>query len=436
VRGREHARVVPARVVVRAARRLRPLRAELGAAAVAALAWAVTLLVPPWSDDRFTDVPLYAEWSQAFLSGGLPYRDIAFEYPPLAAPALALAGVLGTGDATYELAFAVLCLGLLLAVMALAGRLAGRAGSAERTRAMLAVALVPLLTGALVRTHFDLLPVAFAVGALLALVRRRPMLGFALIGLGAAAKGFPLAMAPVALAWLWGGGERREAARGAFVLVAVLATAVAAAAALAPGGALDAARYQLERPVQVESVPATVLNALDALGGREPRTVASHRADGLAHPAADAVAAGIAAAGVGALVLLAAGASFARGDPRALVLAALAAMVVCAACARVLSPQFVLWTIPLLAVALAWRKIALAGAVTAAIALTFAWFPVLYEGVVGREPALLALVAARNAAMLAAVLLVLRVLAVGRPLGRASPAQGRYATAGVGVREP
>jgi hypothetical protein len=411
-------------------------RDALAALGLLTLGWALTLWVPPWSDDLVNDLFVYRSFAEPVLAGGLPYRDVFFEYPPLAAPAIGLAGAFGTGEATYELAFSVICLGLLLTVMALAGRLAGPAGSAERTRAMLAVALAPLLTGALMRTHFDLLPVAFAVGALLALVRRRPGLGFALIGLGGAAKGFPLAMAPVALAWLLGGGERREAARGAFALVAVLAATVVAAVALAPGGALDAARYQLDRPVQVESVPATVLNALDALGGREPRTVASHRADGLAHPAADAVAGAIAAAGVGALVLLAAGAGFARGDPRALVLGALAAMVACAAFARVLSPQFVLWAIPLLAVALAWRRIALGAAVTAAIALTFAWFPVLYEGVVGREPALLALVAARNAAMLAAVLLVLRVLAVGRPLGRASPAQGRYATAGVGVREP
>jgi hypothetical protein len=188
--------------------------------------------------------------------------------------------------------------------------------------------------------------------------------------------------------------------------------------------------------VQVESVPATALNALDALGGREPRTVASHRADGLAHPAADAVAAGIAAAGVGVLVLLAAGAGFARGDPRPLVLGALAAMVACAAFARVLSPQFVLWIIPLLAVALAWRKIALAAAVTAAIALTFAWFPILYEGVVGREPALLALVGARNAAMLAAAALVVQALAAGTAFGRVSRTPDGRAAAGWGVREP
>ena len=47
---------------------------------------------------------------------------------------------------------------------------------------MLAAAAMPLLCGALLRTHFDLFPVALVLGALLLLVRERPRAGFAVLG--------------------------------------------------------------------------------------------------------------------------------------------------------------------------------------------------------------------------------------------------------------
>src|SRR5436853_385828 len=80
-----------------------------------------------------------------------------------------------------------------------------------------------------------------------------------LFGAAAMTKGFPLVVAPVALAWLGG----RAALRGAVALVAVVAVLVGAAVALSPSGALDAVRYQTDRPVQVESLPALVVRAVD-----------------------------------------------------------------------------------------------------------------------------------------------------------------------------
>jgi uncharacterized membrane protein len=86
---------------------------------------------------------------------------------------------------------------------------------------------MPILLGALVRTRFDLAPVALTLVALLLLCAARPRAGMALLGLGAATKFFPLLIAPVALAWLVGRGRRREALEGAAVLIAVLAALAA-----------------------------------------------------------------------------------------------------------------------------------------------------------------------------------------------------------------
>jgi hypothetical protein len=76
----------------------------------------------------------------------------------------------------------------------------------------------------------------------------------------------------------------------------------------------------------------------------------------------------------------------------------------------VLSPQFVIWALPLGALAFAWRSHVLAAAIGVAAILTQIEFPAHYFDVVAREPLPLALVAFRNAALLAAVVLAVREL--------------------------
>ena len=133
---------------------------------------------------------------------------------------------------------------------------------------------MPLLCGALVRTHFDLAPVALLLGALLLLASGRPRSGMAVLGLAATTKGFPLVAAPVALAWLATRVDRRSLAQSTAALLVALALPAAAAAAMSPDGAWDAVSYHLERPVQVESLPASGILLL-----REPCPAASSAND-------------------------------------------------------------------------------------------------------------------------------------------------------------
>jgi hypothetical protein len=387
---------------------LSPRRTTLLALVLLAAGWALTLWVSPWSDERVNDLFVYRSYAEPVLAGALPYRDIFSEYPPLASPAIVPPGLVGTGAETFRLVFAGWTLLLAVVVALLCGALATRTGG-HRGRALLAVALMPLLCGALVRTHFDLAPVALTLAALLLLCTGRPRAGMAVLGLGAMTKFFPLLIAPVALAWLVGRGRRREAWQGAAALLAVLVVLAAAAIAASPQGALDAVRYHLDRPVQIESTPALALLALDQAGLGEAVNVASHRSDGLAHRA-DGLAIGVfAAAMIGAIVLLALFAAR-RPDPRGLVLASLAAVTAFAVLGKVLSPQFVIWIVPLGALAFAWRMRTLAAAVAAAAVLTQLEFPARYFDLVAREPLPLTLVSLRNAALLLVVVLAVRAL--------------------------
>ena len=109
-------------------------------------------------------------------------------------------------------------------------------------------------------------------------------------------------------------------------------------------------------------------------------------------------------------------------------LASLASVVAFAALGKVLSPQFMIWVVPLVALAFAWRMHALAATAAAAIALTLVEFPSRYFDLVAREPFPVAVVVVRDALLLAACALARAPadLAGGHQqlLDRRSPAVG------------
>ena len=384
------------------------------ACATLAVAWLVTLVLHPWSDESVGDLGVRRQFATLFLDGALPYRDVPFEYPPLAAPLMALPGLLGTGEDGYWAGFAAVNLVLAVAVLLLTGRLATATGGDPR-KAMLGVAAAPLLLGAIVRLHFDLAATALTAAALVAILSRRSALGFALIGLGTMTKAFPLVLAPIALSWLLAQGERRAALRGAAALAATLAVVAGGAVALSPAGALAAARYQTERPLQIESTPAIALLTIERLGGDPVRTVPGYGSTGVSHPLDDAVGAAFLAALGGALAgltLLAARRARDRregadafGSGRALVLASFAAVAAVAALGKVLSPQFLLWIVPLPALAWAWRMRALAATSAVAMALTLVEFPSRYVDLIAGETVAVGVTALRDLALIVTVAL-------------------------------
>jgi hypothetical protein len=400
------------------------------AAALALLGagFALTFLVAPWNAESVTDIPLYSVYAHAFLHGALPYRDVAFEYPPLAVPVIALPGLPGDGS-EYRAWFAVLAIASAAAMVLLCGVLA-RATGGGRTRALLGAAAAPLLCGAMIRTHFDLVPVVLTLAALALVVGDRPRAGLSVLGVAVAVKLYPLVMAPAVLAWLVGRGQREAARDGALALALVVVVAYGAASGLSAAGTADSLTYHVDRAVQVESTPAIVLRGLDDLGLGHVRPDTGHKSDGLDHPASGVVTALFGLAMVAVIAWLAVAARRAaegQSARRDLVLAALASTVAFACLGKVLSPQYLVWVAPLTALALAWRMHGLAAVCAAATALTLVEFPDHYREVVHRVPWVLGLVTVRDVLLLAAVGLALRELGVRSPRARApAPTRSRW----------
>jgi len=382
-------------------------RSLLGAAALFAVVGVLATTVGPTSDASITDLPIYRDIAAMLDHGAWPYEHAVTEYPPVALVPMWLAA--RTSD--FDLAFGLLMLAAGLVLFWTTVRLCEACGGSGPVCAG-ALILSPLAVGALYRTHFDLWPAAMTIAALLALARDRPRLGLGLLGLGAATKLFPALLVPMALVWLVARGERRAAWQGAAVFAVVVALI---ALPFAPHGLARVVTFHLDRPVQIESGPATVLLAVgDSTVTGVPGHPDAFKSQGLVGGPADAVAA------VGALLSLAAIAAVAyaarrRADARWLVLCAFATLVAFVALGKVLSPQFVIWLVPFAALAWAWREWAAAAAVTGAIVLTQFEFPSRYWDLVYGNTGAAVLVGVRNLLLLVALTsLLARVVAPAR----------------------
>src|SRR5262249_6625008 len=156
-------------------------------------------------------------------------------YPPVALAPMLLAEYMSW---SYPTSFAVV-MGVCGAGCIAAAALALRAVGADAVRtwaALLAIGISPLVLGSLFDTRFDLWPTFLAIAGLAALVRDRPILSGALLGLGFAAKLWPAVLVPIAVVYLWRRKGRVAALVHVASFVAVAAVCFLPFAVLAPNG--------------------------------------------------------------------------------------------------------------------------------------------------------------------------------------------------------
>jgi uncharacterized membrane protein len=340
-----------------------------------------------WHRNPIIDTPVYQGYGEKILDGEVPYRDFAVEYPPGALPVFVLPAFAAHDD--YGSAFELLMWTCAVAVVVLLARTlsAVEAGSARLYGAAAFAGIAPLLLGSVILSRFDLWPVALVSGALAALVSGRGRLGLGLLGAAAVTKIWPAVLLPLALVWLVRTRGRREGLVALGVFLAVAAAIVLPFAVLSPGGLADSLTTQLSRPLQIESLGAGVLLAAHRLGLYEPTVVSTHGSQNLSGSLPDALATTETALLV--VALLAVWFLFARGRPdrERLLTASAAAVVAFVAFGKVLSPQFLIWLIPLVPLAAGTAGMAACWLLAAALVTTQIWFPHRYWHVVALEPA-------------------------------------------------
>ena len=371
------------------------------------VAWGV-LHVGFYEREQIVDTPVYESYGNAMEDGQVPYRDFAIEYPPGALPVFLVPALT---DSDYRVVFEwlmALCgCGVIVAV-ALAGR---RLGYGFGTLAF--VALSPLAVGSVILTRFDLWPAMLVSFALAALVHDRLRLGHVLLGASIAAKLYPAVLLPLTVAYVWRRRGRREGIVCAVLAVAIPLAAYLPFALVAPEGVVRSVGRQLSRPLQIESLGSAVLLAAHDLFGVGVEVGSSHGSQNLVGTSADVLAVALSVAQIGALAWL--WLRFARSretpSPATLVVYAAAALTAFVALGKVLSPQFLIWLVPVVVLARRWSANAM---LAAALVLTQVWFPFRYWDLVRElDPRVSWLVLARDLVLLA--LLATLVRAVREP---------------------
>ena len=340
-------------------------RARILAALLAATAH-LAVLAPLVDGHSVIVGPVFQPEAEAVLDGALPYRERGFEYPPLALPLLLAPALLAEDPTSYREAFSWEMIAFDLAIVALLA-FGLRAGTARVTSSLLVYSagvfalsgfLLPdsVLDASLPLARFDLVPAALVLAAVLARQAGRSATWSALLAAGGAVKGYPLLLYPVLLR-----GEQRLAR---VAIAAALPLIVAAVGVLAAGDRFGSAiSYQAGRDLQIESVAATPLLLAHLFGTPAGVEVGggSYNLDAPGGEAARAISIALLVLSY-LLVVWVAWRSDASPLP-----AAAAVLAVAVIFAPVLSPQFLVWLLPVSAAAFGLRvhNLALLAAVVA-----------------------------------------------------------------------
>lgn len=257
--------------------------------------------------------------------------------------------------------FDIAAFGLALAWLATVWATAGLAGRRVWDAALVAASPLVMFQ---IFTNFDALATAFAICGLLAWARRRPLAAGVLIGLGAAAKLYPVLFLGPLLVLGLRTGRLREVARTAAATVVIWLLVNLPVLVLFPRGWTEFFRLNTRRGDDMDSLFNVVKSftgwrGFDAgLGFWQPPTVLNAVVTGLF---------ALCCAGIGYVALTA------PTRPRVpqLVFLVVAAFLLTN---KVWSPQFSLWLVPLAVLALPHRRLLLAWMTVDALV----WVPRMY----------------------------------------------------------
>lgn len=360
--------------------------------------------LPPTMRAESNDLQLYQTTGESLLRGEIPYRDFFIEYPPGGIPTFLPPALFSSETGRFATLFAAemsLVLVVTLVVVALTARRLG--GGRAWVVPALTFTAGTLILYPIAVTRFDplvTLSLALAVfGAVLG--GRYRILSYASLGFGAAAKLVPV-LATVPLAML---GDRGEAlsrwlwrtALGFLAFFAMLGLFFVPAYLLGGERFVESFTYHTDRGLQLESLGSAVLmklgwvqNIVFQYGAWEVEGRGVGLLSALSLPIS------------GALLLVTALAMYrdhrvhgfvAAKFPRYAAAFILAFMVG----SKVLSPQYLLWLLPLLPLA----AFGLWGLAVSGIFLVACWtttqiFPNYYGELMGLEPEAVNLLLLRN----------------------------------------
>ncbi len=302
------------------------------------------------TDSLWGDVGHYEGFGRRILDGDVPYGDFSVEYPPFALPAFVAPALVTSTAPDYLFTFKLTMAGLGVVVLLATGYSLGRLG-AGRTATLTGlgtIALAPLLLGHVFLNRYDLWPTALVALAVAGYLSHRDAAASGFLAGSFAAKTFALSMLPIAAERIALTRGRRELVRSAAVFASVCLAIFSYFVATSFGGLGFSYWTQASRDLHGESLPGSILLALDTMGVYAATIVPGDPGSlDLAGqlPSVLATLTTVAASGTIVWVWFACRRRL-RSDA-VFITSLTAAAVAFLALAKVISPQFLTWLLPL-----------------------------------------------------------------------------------------
>ena len=311
------------------------------------------------------DLDVFYGYATKIVHGDVPYRDLSLEYPPGALAAIVPPALGSPSEHTFAVRFEFAMLGLFAALILLLAR---------RPRAAFVIAFAPLLLGPVVVKRFDVLPALLTLIALQLAISRRYAWAGAALGLGTAVKLYPVLLLPLVVI----AAGRRVGARAVGAFVVACAVVVLPFLVLSPHGVIESVRAQAGRHLQIETPLASLALLAHSLGVVKVGVVSEAHTYGLGGSSGALLAVLTTIVFLASLVVIWLNAPRLVRSRDGLVLAWAATLCATVVFGRVLSPQYLIWLLPIVPLvslrATAWL-------VAALIATNF-WYPAPYLDVV------------------------------------------------------
>ena len=302
------------------------------------------------TDSLWGDVGHYETFARRILDGEVPYGDFTVEYPPFALPAFVAPAVVTSTAADYLFVFKLLMAAMGIVVLLATAWSLGRLGADVKASAVRlgAIAAAPLLLGHVFLNRYDLWPAALVAVSVAAYLARRDETASGFLAASFAAKIFTVSMIPLAALRVFLLGGRGALVRSVVAFTAVCVAIFAYFLVTSLGGLGFSYWLQAKRGLHGESLAGSALLALDTLGVHDATIVAGDPGSLDLDGRLPEVLAGLTSVAAAAVILwiwlrcrrsLASDGVFVTGVA--------AAGVAFLALAKVISPQFLIWLLPL-----------------------------------------------------------------------------------------
>lgn len=363
----------------------------------------------------YSSIGIYFDYASRVMDGSLPYRDFTLEYPPFALFFFILPRLFTSSLAVYAIAFQVEVFLFDLLGLYLIYRIAQSQGKALWK--MLTVYTVAILAiGPIIAQSYDIFPAIIVLLSLYCFWTGKHKTSWGILALGAMTKIYPIAIAPLFLAYYVRNRQYKRIWSGILVFAASSLAIIIPFLVTSPGSLLSFINYHARRGIQLETTYSVFLLIAGKMGLTSTQLVFGAGSWNIAGPLANTLAV-ISTFVLAFFLLISYWFIYSQIKPeKSQILEmgtySLLVIAVILITSKVLSPQYLIWLFPLLPLLFGKQRYNIWAVFVVIGVLTYFIFPLHYLELIALKTEIVAVLLVRN------IFLVLLTVLVGISLYR------------------